>query len=1240
MDCCGYKYLKGGNLPMKKIPVLILIICALLFGLYACAEGDGMDIRSADDFVSFMNALAENPQANAYLSNDIDLSDVELQPALALNGSLEGNGFALKNIRVEGGEGECALFLEIGGSGSVRNLTLSGLFSGNRAASLAVVNNGSVENVKNRAEIFITGTGAGLVCENRGSLTDCENSGNIYILNGGMGAGVCGVNHGSISGCVNRGEVFGTEMTPYAACAAGICAESRTGSLIENCANLGRISAGQKGAGIACRVTGAQLRGLNNFGDVFGIVEGVGGIASEAENSMIENCANYGEIASNTRYGAGILVEGGENAEVSFCRNYGEVSAETYAAGIICRAADDVRHCANYADISAYDYAAGICNILYNSIRDCSNSGEIICQSKYTAGIVCEAQSGTVERCVNSGHISGGKNQWGDSMANGGIVGAAYGESFIMDVCNTGFVEALYNDETGGIAWKIEGILTNAVNFSDTRTDVCVSDGAELRRVYGRYSSGLNFQEADKFFTGELAWLLDTNAGSQRRGVWAQTDDHPVIADEYHQPVRRYQSVSSFGESVVYTTGDGKVKSITATSARGTRFFDENGAEIDSEEIISDDGPFGSKREIEYVGDVWALREALSNRNAKEIVLTSSITLTSDVTLSKDIAFRGQGHRLILDGNSFICRGNAVVSDLSVAGENPVEVSGALKVEGFLAVDVPVDASRGKLDLSSGRIYNKNEIDGAASFTTRDAAEFPGYTAVDGAYYAYLPEKSMAIKKLVAPARLNKSIAYDIYLEIRNGIIYFFMPCTANLEKLTICAVNEDGEYTQTFKNLDLTEGNGLTLPVFGSEYPVQALQSDLPTLTFEIDESVVTIDAMNSSADHSVHCYGNVRLDVPAKLQKEKKWNTFVSTENDSSLPGTVSIRGRGNSTWSTKLDVKKPYQFKLEKKVDVLGMGKHKTWILLRNDARLVENKLGLDLAEDLGLAYTSMGEFVDLFMNGEYLGNYLLCERVEISKERVNIAKLDTEFENNRYSTYGLDLTGGYLMEIDRAGEELQIIHSSGNTITIKEPEDLDISVTENGPYSYINAYMLDFLDAIFGDGFMNDGRSYLEYIDAESFARYFFHQEFLMNLDCGRGSTFLYKDRDSIDPLIYAGPVWDHDRIFEGGQDNYSGWHLSTITRDGTENVTFYNQLNRRRDFVELLIHYYENSDISQVLKNAGSHIASYSEMLQESAKMNSLRWWLPDFDIDWMAETMNKRAAWIDANYKTLMDIAQ
>ena len=178
------------------------------------------------------------------------------------------------------------------------------------------------------------------------------------------------------------------------------------------------------------------------------------------------------------------------------------------------------------------------------------------------------------------------------------------------------------------------------------------------------------------------------------------------------------------------------------------------------------------------------------------------------------------------------------------------------------------------------------------------------------------------------------------------------------------------------------------------------------------------------------------------------------------------------------------------------------------------------------------------------------------------------------------------------------------------------------------------------AIFGDGIMNDGRSYLEYIDAESFARYFFHQEFLMNLDCGRGSTFLYKDRDSVDPLIYAGPVWDHDRIFEGGQDNYTGWHLSTITRDGTENVTFYNQLNRRRDFVELLIHYYENSDISQVLKNAGSHIASYSEMLQESAKMNSLRWWLPDFDIDWMAETMNKRAAWIDANYKTLMDIAQ
>ena len=352
------------------------------------------------------------------------------------------------------------------------------------------------------------------------------------------------------------------------------------------------------------------------------------------------------------------------------------------------------------------------------------------------------------------------------------------------------------------------------------------------------------------------------------------------------------------------------------------------------------------------------------------------------------------------------------------------------------------------------------------------------------------------------------------------------------------------------------------------------------------------------------------------------------------------MRIRGRGNTTWSAHLDLKKPYQFQLEQKVDVLGMGKHKTWILLMNDETLVKNKLGLDLAQNIGLTNSSLGEFVDVFMNGRYLGNYLLCERVEISKERVNIAKLDDEYEDKGNSAVGLDLTGGYLLEFDNwGGDSLQVYHAaSNNTVSIKEPEDLDFQVTPYNAYAYINQYVTDFLNAVYGDGLMPDGRSYLEYIDIDSFVRYYFHQEYLMNADNGRGSTFMYKDRDSIDPLLHAGPVWDHDRIFESRHAD--GWEIRTINHAGSDTLTIFNQLSRRRDFAEKLIESYENSDIPQVLASASELIDVYTEQLQQSAAMNSLRWGLPDFDIAWLKTMLEDRAAWIAENYRTLLDDAR
>ena len=159
--------------------------------------------------------------------------------------------------------------------------------------------------------------------------------------------------------------------------------------------------------------------------------------------------------------------------------------------------------------------------------------------------------------------------------------------------------------------------------------------------------------------------------------------------------------------------------------------------------------------------------------------------------------------------------------------------------------------------------------------------------------------------------------------------------------------------------------------------------------------------------------------------------------------------IHCRGNASWEDT--DKKSYQIKLTEKKDLLGMGADKQWILLANafDNTLMRNTLAFDIAQELGVSFTPDSECVDVYANGQYIGNYLLTEKIEIDKERVNILNLEEQMElmnkekaleeyeffmeqqGRLFSTKGYriekqpeDISGGYLLEIevsDRYGLE---------------------------------------------------------------------------------------------------------------------------------------------------------------------------------------------------------------------------
>lgn len=155
------------------------------------------------------------------------------------------------------------------------------------------------------------------------------------------------------------------------------------------------------------------------------------------------------------------------------------------------------------------------------------------------------------------------------------------------------------------------------------------------------------------------------------------------------------------------------------------------------------------------------------------------------------------------------------------------------------------------------------------------------------------------------------------------------------------------------------------------------------------------------------------------------------------------TQMRGHGNSSFTSFK--KKSYQFKLEKKQNLFGMGKSKTWLLISSyrDRSFLRNVITSDLAAYAGLEYSPEMVHVNLYVNGEYRGLYLLSEKVQVSSSRVAIDDLSDQTQavnDKELSTYPqvgkdnavstkrgsgryysipkdpADITGGYLVELE--------------------------------------------------------------------------------------------------------------------------------------------------------------------------------------------------------------------------------
>ena len=350
--------------------------------------------------------------------------------------------------------------------------------------------------------------------------------------------------------------------------------------------------------------------------------------------------------------------------------------------------------------------------------------------------------------------------------------------------------------------------------------------------------------------------------------------------------------------------------------------------------------------------------------------------------------------------------------------------------------------------------------------------------------------------------------------------------------------------------------------------------------------------------------------------------------------------IKGRGNSTW---LANKKPYNIKLAGKTNLFGMGKSKKWCLLANasDASLIKNALAYDFARHIGVDTTSDTVQVNLYINGNYEGVYLVTEKVEIGDNRIEIYDLEgaTEDVNSKdldsyklagaqnVTTFGTikyadipndpeNITGGYLLELEKiyryVDEPSGFITDIGQAVVVKSPEYATKAQVE-----YISTYYQEFEDALYSPtGYNSLGKHYSTYIDVESLARMYILNEFTVNFDGCSSSFYLYKD---IDGKLTAGPAWDYDLSLGVVASNDLINHVKDLSdpsllyiqtcyigNHSTNKNALLAQAFSHNEFQDIVERMW-NQEVALTIDTFNDNIGSFGDTVRNAAVMNAIRW---------------------------------
>lgn len=315
----------------------------------------------------------------------------------------------------------------------------------------------------------------------------------------------------------------------------------------------------------------------------------------------------------------------------------------------------------------------------------------------------------------------------------------------------------------------------------------------------------------------------------------------------------------------------------------------------------------------------------------------------------------------------------------------------------------------------------------------------------------------------------------------------------------------------------------------------------------------------------------------------------SIINSDMTFDYKGTTNIKGRGNATWRNY--PKKPYKLKLSDKHPVFGNPKSKKWQLLAEycDKSFLRTAMMLELSKIANIRHTVSYDFVELYLNGEYNGLYILTEQVEKDKNRIDVKDDGFIIEDDNYATQ----------------EPVWFTTTTTNrNYSFKYPDPDDAIVAGDDNYNYIKDFMNDMESALYSDNYQDAINGYRSYIDCESFAKWYIVMELMGNWDPN-----WYYVLDSRGSKLEMIPCWDAEWSLGLAEVGSNGW-----SQERGKPMAFNRRVNNKRYFSQLLSDPYFKSvvkaeweEIEVRIPQAVQNVQNVRNNISNAANHNFTKW---------------------------------